>query len=74
MVEETRALACVNTYAVVWQLEKFSIIQVQDCICNVVQNRRIVILLNVEVSSPFCIVGLSLLICSFLFLANHEGD
>jgi hypothetical protein len=45
---------------VVWQLEKFSIIQVQDCICNVVQNRRIVILLNVEVSSPFCTVGLSL--------------
>jgi hypothetical protein len=33
------------------QVKKFSIIQVQDCICNVVQNRRIVILLNVEVFS-----------------------
>ena len=63
-------LICVND--VVWQVEKFSIIQVQDCICNVVQNRRIVILLNVEVSSPFFFP--SLFFCSFLLLAVHEGD
>jgi hypothetical protein len=45
------------------QVKKFSIIQVQDCICNVVQNRRVVILLNVEVCSRLCTVRLSSLIC-----------
>ena len=32
-----------------WQVQKWSIITVSECICNVVQNRRIVILLNIEV-------------------------
>ena len=32
-----------------WQMEKMSIIAVHECICNVVQSRRIVILLNIEV-------------------------
>jgi hypothetical protein len=32
-----------------WQMEKLSIIAVHECICNVVQSRRIVILLNIEV-------------------------
>ena len=32
-----------------WQVQKFSIIAVSECICKVVQNRRIVILLNIEV-------------------------
>jgi hypothetical protein len=31
------------------QLEKHSIIEVQECICNVIQNRKIVILLNLKV-------------------------
>ena len=32
-----------------WQVEKLSIIAVHECICNVVQSRHFVILLNVEV-------------------------
>ena len=58
-LEGTREVTCFHCeWDVVWQVEKFSIIQVQDCICNVVQNRRIVVLLNVEVCSRFMHIGI----------------
>ena len=71
LAREVTCFKFICEWDVVWQVQKFSIIQVQDCICNVVLNHRIVILLNVEVCLPLCVLGLSLLIFSFLFAISR---